>query len=127
PRLAVVAQPVGSSPAFFNPNDDNKNKHPNGIYEDADYHGLTQNGRKSPRPKDGQKALDNSISVDGTNGQRVAIEGNTFVILRKTIGNIYHGHTMTWAELEGGGGKYQGIINTLLNNGLVRRSGKIVK
>jgi len=99
PRLAVVAQPVGSSPAFFNPNDDNKNKHPNGIYEDADYHGLTQNGRKSPRPKDGQKALDNSYAFGEELSGRIAIQDGEFVVLRSHNPGKYHGYRCQWEKL----------------------------
>jgi hypothetical protein len=99
PKLSVAAQPVGTSPVFFNPNDDDKNKHPNGIYEDADYHGLTQNGRKSPRPKDGQKALDNSYAFGEELSGRIAIQDGEFVVLRSHNPGKYHGYRCQWEKL----------------------------
>lgn len=124
-KCATSVQPTGNGPAFFNPND--KNKHPHGIYEDADYHGKNQNGRKSPRPKNGQKALDNSISVEGELSRRVSVCDGEIVVLNPTTPNHYHGYVTTFKELQAGSDAYQSIINTLRNAKLITFAGKIIK
>jgi hypothetical protein len=98
PKFSVAEKPVRNGSAFFDPNDD-KNKHPHGIYEDADYHGLTQNGRKSPRPKDGQEALDNSYTFGKESGGRVAIQDGEFIVLRSHSPGKYHGYRCAWQEV----------------------------
>ena len=108
--------------------DDDKDKstkdHPNGIYEDAAYHHKNSNGRKSPAPKDGQHALDNSLKVQSKTGetdQRIAISNDEFVILMEDSPGKFHGHVRQWKDLD----VYQ--QNTLKKAGLVRQNGKIIK
>jgi len=76
----------------------------NGIYEGASYHHANSNGKKSPAPPDGQKALDKSIRVKSTSLRRVAIFDDFFVVLDSsnalsTSGEpLYHGHIRTYFE-----------------------------
>ncbi|HTM05894.1 MAG TPA: hypothetical protein VL201_01515, partial [Patescibacteria group bacterium] len=121
PKLSAPVQATGSGSAFFNPNDDDKNQHPHRIYEDVDYHGVTQNGRKSPRPKDGQKALDNSYEFTcAKSNSRVAIQDGEFVILRSHNPGRYHGYRSTWKDLP------QQAKNVLQDFGLTNHKGKIL-
>ena len=99
-------------------NNDNK-EHPHGIYEDAGYHHKNSDGTKSPCPKNGQKCLDYSIKAQGR--QRIAIEGDTFIMLKYTSPGKYHGHVIEWKEIE------RPIRTILIRNGFVRKSGKIIK
>ncbi|HSC25171.1 MAG TPA: hypothetical protein VLB80_03090 [Candidatus Babeliales bacterium] len=76
---------------------------------------------KNQSPNNGQKCLDNSLSSKGNSEQRVAIEGDNFVILRKTIDNEFHGYIVTWQEL------HWSMQNTLRYHNVVTKSGKIIK
>jgi len=73
--------------------------HPYGEYREADYHKQDKKNDKkktdekplkSPAPKDGQKALDNSYGLQGYE-HRAAIEDGKYVILYKEEEGIYHG------------------------------------
>ncbi len=125
------ASPINSSSSnnyrsyYPDPNDpkDDKNKrndkeHPHGIYKDADYHHKNSSGSKSPSPDNGQRCLDYSI---GIGEQRIAIEGNHFVILRLTRPGEYHGFKVSWDDLE------HLQRSTLMKHGFVRKSGKIIR
>jgi hypothetical protein len=120
PKLAVPAQSTGNGSVCFNPNDDDKNKHPHGIYEDADYHGQCQNGRKSPRPKDGQEALDNSYAFGEELSGRVAIQDGEFVILRCHNPGKYHGYRCAWKDVPD---KARAVLQKLK---LVTQSGNVL-
>lgn len=103
-----------------NENDDDHNqKHPHGLYENSPYHHRNSRGTKSPCPKNGQRCLDYSLPTEGT--QRIAIENDTFVLLKYTSPGKYHGHVVTWKELHN---KLQTI---LIKNGFVTTSGRILK
>jgi len=91
---------------------------PNGTYEDASYH-TTGNSIKSPRPIDGQSALDNSIQITPNSARRIGISNNQFVVLVETSPGLYHGHVRTWTELTN---KMQAI---LYKQGKVSLNGKI--
>lgn len=85
----------GGSGKDPNNDEDLLKKHPNGIYENTSYHHINSYGAKGPCPKNGQTCLDFSLPIQGTNAQRIGIEGDTFVIFKKTSTNTYHGYTIT--------------------------------
>jgi|GEM_PF-2004599 len=113
--------------------EDEKKKHPNGKYEGADYHHPNSRGKKSPGPKDGQKALDNSVEVQSSPKEgsgkvvepspkrRIGIEDGQFVVFQKTMEGIYHGHLREFSELE------KPMRDALENAGLINKLGKIIK
>ena len=86
---------------------EHENEHPNGIYEDADYHRRKSpnnkknnkgknkrsgKGHKSEPPKDGQKALDNSVPAKSdTSNKRLAREGDKVVVLHQDSPGVFHG------------------------------------
>lgn len=100
----------------------------NGKYQDAGYHhkNSTGNGKngKSPAPKDGQMALDNSIEIQGAH-RRVGVSNGQIVILDRTSEGAYHGHVRTWEELCSE--KDPKIKQALIRSGLVNKAGKILK
>lgn len=87
---------------------------------DKPYHTKHGNGPKSPRPKDGQKALDNSISFKSTSSARVGVSCSEIVILRKTALGMFHGYVCTWDDLD------QKMQNGLKKANLVNAQGKII-
>jgi hypothetical protein len=72
------------------------------------------------RPKNGQKALDNSIAFKQTSSVRVSASDNQFVVLTKTKDNVSHGHVALWHELE------LAMQDALIDAGLVTQYGKII-
>lgn len=94
------------------------------VYEDAPYHKEHVSGRKSPRPKNGQKALNQSIEIASTTPRRTAIdfENHEFIIFDQTEENSrkFHGHVRPWEELP------IKAKNALIKAGLVNRKGKIL-
>lgn len=76
-----------------------KREHPHGKYEDAPYHKTKQSGCKSPAPKNGQKALDNSVKISKESANRVGISNGQFVRLNITRAGLYHGYVQLWNEL----------------------------
>lgn len=92
---------------------------PNGKFENADYHGKTNNSVKNKAPNDGQKALDNSISIGPNTDRRIGISDGEFVVLDKTSDGLYHGHVRSWGELDQ---KMQSIFRKA---GLVDKKGNI--
>ncbi|WP_201771276.1 hypothetical protein [Photorhabdus australis] len=76
------------------------------IYEDAPYHGKTDNAVKSKAPVHGQTALDNSVQVKPTSPRRVGVDAknNEIVVMDKTrtLSNgdeLFHGHVRDWDAL----------------------------
>ncbi|WP_212748088.1 RHS repeat-associated core domain-containing protein [Pseudoalteromonas sp. S3178] len=73
---------------------------PKRVYDDSTYdkHGKEDKGDVSKAPKDGQKALDNSVQIKETSPRRVGVDqGNGEVVVldkHETSGNkeTYHGH-----------------------------------
>jgi hypothetical protein len=108
-------------------NNDDEDEHPHGKYEDADYHHKNSHGNKSACPKNGQKALDNSIQIKDTSPHRVGISEGEIVILKQTAIGKFHGYVSTWKELVQGGKTTQAIRNALTDSGLVSQAGKILK
>ncbi len=98
-----------------------KKKHSNGRYDDVGYHKNYQSGSKSPRPLNGQKALDNSFEVPDKEKIRIALSDDQFVVLTRTLEGLYHGHVRAWRELT------QDMRNVLINQGLVKDTGKIIR
>ena len=95
------------------------------IYEDAPYHGKTDNSVKSRAPTNGQGALDNSTQVKSTSPRRVGVDNATgeFVVLDKTRtlpngDDIYHGHVRSWNDL------HVDQQNALKNTRKVNKKGK---
>jgi filamentous hemagglutinin len=105
------------------PNDEDKfkSKHPHGRYEDVGYHKNHQSGRKSPRPIDGQTALDNSFEIPGKERTRIGFSQGQFVVLNETVEGVYHGHVRTWGELR------VFMQNILRDQGIVTKAGKFIK
>src|SRR5439155_5763974 len=89
-----------------------KDKHPHGIYRDADYHTkrnknfdrdksfYNKKGVKSPAPRDGQTALDNSVEVAGDTARRVGISQGEIVVLEQTRPGEFHGYACDWKYLK---------------------------
>jgi hypothetical protein len=92
---------------------------PFGKYEDAPYHGATNNGKKNKAPIDGQTALNNSLSIGPNTERRIGISNGEFVVLDKTSDGLYHGHVRSWSELDQ---KMQAILRKA---GLVDKKGNI--
>lgn len=104
-----------------------KKKHSHGKYKDADYHHRNSRGGKSPSPKNGQQALDNSVPVPGHTTRRIGVSCNEIVILDQTSPGLYHGHVRTWKELISGGCKQtEKMRSALVKNGLTSSSGKVL-
>lgn len=96
------ADPAGDTPPKNNNDHDPdkfKREHPHGKYEDAPYHRTKQSGRKSPAPKNGQKALDNSVKFSQASRNRVGISNGQFVKLHFTSTGLYHGYVARWEDL----------------------------
>ena len=97
--------------------------HPNGKYKGVSYHHDYGQGRKSKAPKNGQKALDNSIEVsksDKHNSSRVGISEGELVVLRESGDGTFHGYVVEWKEL------FQQQKTPLLRSKMVSSSGKIL-
>ncbi len=85
-------------------------------------HHHNSGGRKSLSPKDGQRALDNSVKVDVKH--RVAIEDGKFVVLRITRQETkeYHGYLLTIGMI------YRMTSKKVLrNSGITNHKGKILE
>ncbi len=78
-----------SDPDIFNPED-----HPHGQYIPSPKHHKHSKGNISKAPKDGQKALDNSIEVEEGSTERIAVVDGEFVVLKETLAGIYHGYAV---------------------------------
>ncbi len=93
---AEIYESPNSSPSS-DPNDpENKKKKeekPNGDFEETPYHHPKSRNWKSPSPKNGQRALNNSIEVKNSD-QRIAIDDNKFVVLKRTSPGKYHGYVV---------------------------------
>lgn len=102
---------------------DGQEEHPNGTYEDAPYHHQNSKGKKGPAPKDGQKALDDSILADqdGESTRRVSVNGDDIVVLDNHEPGKYHGHVREYRTLP------NEIKATLHKYGKVNLRGKILK
>lgn len=108
-------------------NDKDKAKHPYGLYAGAAYHNKhSAKYGKSPAPKNGQKALDNSVPCPKNSNnptastRRIGISDGEIVVLRQTSPGVYHGHVSRWGEL-------RDFMQTALKNaGLVNNNGKII-
>lgn len=113
-RKGTLPPPLGSKK-----NSDTKSG-PNGKYEDASYHHKNSSGNKSPSPKDGQSALDNSVTINEDSSRRVGVSEGEYVVLTKTSEGQYHGHTRSWNDLR------PEMQRALKKANLVKPSGKII-
>jgi hypothetical protein len=97
---AASGASAGGGAGAPEPEDDGPEKE-DGRYEDAPYHGKTDNAVKSRRPTSGQNAFDNSIQVKDTSPRRIGVDknNNEIVAFDKTQGNTYHGHVRFWSDL----------------------------
>ena len=95
-------------------------EHPNGTYEDAPYHGKSDNAIKNKAPIDGQSALDNSVPISNTTSRRIGISEGEFVVLDETMEGLFHGHVRSWKELS------NAMKAALRKAGLVNKKGKIL-
>ncbi|HLC06889.1 MAG TPA: polymorphic toxin-type HINT domain-containing protein [Candidatus Babeliales bacterium] len=117
--------PYGGKPPKH---EDDKDEHPNGIYEDAGYHHFNSYGKKSPCPNNGQKCLDKSFPIGKKITGRISIEDGKFVVLRQSATGKFHGYVIdSWKELCDQGSKTQLIRNAFQKHGLVNKAGKIIK
>lgn len=71
--------------------DEDKYNYRNGIYENNSKHHQNSTGKISKPPRDGQKALDESIQIPN-NDRKVAIENDYFVMLHEHEPGKYHGY-----------------------------------
>lgn len=110
--------PCGGKPPKH---EDDEDEHPNGTYEGAGYHHKNSKNGKSICPKNGQRALDNSFIIEESERHRIAVDEGQFVVLFWTSPRRFHGHVRIWEKLD------QQMKNTLINNGLATRAGKIIK
>ena len=100
--------------------DKDKIKYPHGRYEDAPYHKAKQSGQKNPAPKNGQQALNNSVSIGNNSSRRIGVSDGNFVVLDKTCEGLYHGHMRTWQELS------MQMRNALITAKLANHKGRIL-
>lgn len=111
---------VAGSPKKNNNNDDNGDiEYPFGKYENAPYHTNFGNFIKSKAPCNGQRALDNSISLGKNTSRRIGISDGEIVILDQTSPGLFHGHVRSWNDLT------QIMKNVLTEANLVTSRGKI--
>ena len=82
------------------------------------YHKNHQSGRKSPRPIDGQTALDNSFEINARSGKRIGVSCRQIVELNYTSEGLYHGYVVEWPNLE------RSVQILLKKNNLVKTGGK---
>jgi filamentous hemagglutinin len=68
------------------------------VYEKAPYHNKG-NSVKSPAPKNGQAALDNSVEISPNSNGRVGISEGEIVVLRPTSPGVYHGYVVQLEQL----------------------------
>ena len=99
---------------------------PKRIFENAPYHGTTDNAVKSRAPTNGQVALDSSVQVKPTSPRRVGVDvkNNELVVLDRTKINpdgveVYHGHVRSWDDL------HPDQQKALKKAGLVDKKGRI--
>ncbi len=107
-----------NSPDPNDPNNNQNKEHPHGIYKDAPYHHKNSR-RKSKCPNNGQHCLDYSLPTKTK--QRIAIEGDSFVVLHYTRQGEYHGFKVDWNNL------HDSLRRILIEHGFVKETGKIIK
>jgi hypothetical protein len=98
-----------------------------GRYENAPYHHLNSKGDaksgKSLAPRDGQRALDNSVSLGATTTRRLGVSCGQLVILSLTSAGLYHGHVATWEEIQRSIKLAKKVIDEMVKMGLIDRNG----
>jgi hypothetical protein len=97
-----------------------KKHHPHGKYVGSPKHHDNVKGDVSRAPKDGQKALDQSISVSDRSSNRIGVSDGEIVELKMTRIGEYHGHVVQWKNLA------EPKKGVLRQHGLVNHKGKIV-
>jgi len=98
-----------------------KHEMPHGLYENFGKHHPNVRGNISPGPRNGQKALNNSLPFKSNKPSRIAICDGEFVVLMEHRPGLFHGHTRPWHDLE------PAMQKALRDAGLVTKSGKIKK
>jgi len=91
-------------------------------FEPVDYHKNIEIGRKSRGPRNGQSALDSSVTVKESSGRRIGIDYDTgeFVVFDRTEYGTYHGHVRSWDQL------HIDMQNALRKAGMADRRGRIL-
>lgn len=128
-KPTALPQPSGSDAASLPPNgpdgpDEEWQK--NQTYENASYHNrLAQaglRGVKSPAPKDGAAALQNSYRVSYNAPRIIGVDraNREFVVLDRTREGVWHGHVRTWYQLS------QAMRNALIRNRITNPRGDII-
>ena len=93
----------------------------NGIYNKADYHGKKDNPIKSKAPKNGKKALGNSVPIGTNTKRRVGISDGEIVVFDNTRDEEFHAHVRPWKKLS------NQMKAALKKAGMVNKKGKIIK
>lgn len=119
-KFAQIEREYGNTCAGGSPEDPDKKKYPHGKYEDATYHHQNSKNGKSPSPKNGQNALDNSLKIKEDAPHRIGISNGKFVVLRQTSPGIFHGYTCEWEQLT------DDMQKILRKSGWATRKGKIL-
>lgn len=99
-------------------------------YQPNPKHGPFDRGRVSRKPKNGQDALDWSVSVKASSDVRIGIdyEERVFVVLQYHDGGelrdrpwdeLFHGYVVAWQDLN------QAMRNALIRAGMADRRGSI--
>ncbi|MFK7824842.1 MAG: polymorphic toxin-type HINT domain-containing protein [Oligoflexales bacterium] len=78
-------------------------------------------GCANPEPTNPQKALDNSVEMEGNSSRRVSVdkENGEFSVFDEHTSGKFHGHTRSWDQLN------QRMKNALIKSGKVTPRGKI--
>lgn len=92
-------------------------------YDPNPKHALSIPDFIGPEPKNGQLALNNSVSIADTTTRRIGIDPNTdeIVVIDDTNTGKYHGHVRTWNQLT------QPMKNALVEDGLIDKKGRIIE
>ena len=98
-----------------------------GIYEHNPKHprwtaGGPTGTRASKAPKNGQKALEESVQIKPTSPRRIGVDDDVkeFVIFDEHVPGKFHGHVRTWADLE------PAAKRALIDSGRTTKSGRIL-
>lgn len=112
----------GSCDFFFGmpPDDEFEKQGLHGRYVESPKHHENVLGNVSKAPKNGQKALDQSIRISDNSSNRIGVSEGEIVELKMTRSGEYHGHVVKWEELHA---KKRGV---LLKTKMVNHKGKIL-
>ena len=123
PKQNSATRPSSSGPSRDPDDEEDKKKHPHGKYENNHKHHQNSRGNIGKQPRDGQKALDNSIAVPGKD-YRLAVQDGKIIKLRLHEHGKYHGYIVEDVK-----GMIDADKNALYNAGFIRSrsSCKVIK